>query len=352
MQHLCKGATLFLILTFCLNDVIAQGSDVKKTPYKASYKPFNIAITPSVEIINGIMDELVYAAAYKSGGESYKYPSGERKLSELNWKIVNLFMIDLDITFSCGIFDFSLYGAAGIPRNTGIMRDSDFLNISDEDMKVCYSESDCDIKGAYRLGTKFRTNIDVAKWLLISPAAFIQYNYWDFKTDDTAECWYGNNQNEYVPYNDPSAKHYKKGDKLGIGIDYTKHEIFSYIGCEFCFKPAAGLMLWHNIFVSPLFITSSIDHHHGGNRYYKDITFGPWRSFSFETAIGYRFAKKFLLKVQARYDLTLNTKGISLYSSDGTGDDDSYYPSSPDQSKAGVAMETVGVTISFEYKIF
>lgn len=341
-----------------LGDEEALIKDKSATTSKVNTKRrgFNIAITPFVDIINGKLGEYVYATNCASSNDDQKYPQGERKLSQLDWKIVNLFEIGLDMTFSCGIFDFSLYGAGGIPRATGVMEDSDWLNLYDEDMKVCYSESDCDITGAARVGTKFRCNFDVLRWLVISPFVTIDYNYWSFETSDTAELWYGNNYRDgpgsYVSYDDKSAAHIKKGERTNIEIDYEKHELFHWIGCEFCANPIAGLVIEHKIAIAPFFATSSVDHHQSGSRYYGDVVISGWKSFRFITSVGYRFAKKFLLKFSAKCEFTLETKGLSLYSSDNTGDKTSYAISGLGQSKSAVDMETWGFSLSFEYKIW
>lgn len=316
-----------------------EGASTKKT--------LSFVISPCVTILNGTLDEFVF---------SDYADCGMRKLSELNWYLENVFYIGADLSLALRVSDaltflWGVGGQGAIPRETQAMKDSDWFNPSDESMKVCYSESDCDLTASCIVRTSFSSQFRIKEWFTISPLATVEYRYYTFSTSDTAELWYGNVGGSYYPYNDSHACHYKKGDKTGIKIDLARHEFYTFLGADFAFHPVRGLTLSHSLALSPFFFTISFDHHHDGARYYLDKVFSAFKAFDFTTAISYDFNRYLGLKFLAQYSLALLSKGASGQSVDDSGALNSYEFASSDDSRSGSASEVYSFTLSLVWRV-
>lgn len=310
---------------------------------------FNFSIEPKVLICNGVLGEYVYAN---------KFNGKNGKLSQLDWRVKNIFMLGGCIFFHNTphrtpflTFSHSFYFYGAVPADSGLMSDSDWLNPDDSSMKVCYSESEEHLNNFFKVGTRFSVDLAIKKWLVISPIFEVRYSYFDFHAEN-GEGWYGNGSSKNVPYNSDEAMHYQKGELFPI--DYTRHEFNTYIGAQFNFLVGVTKISMfefsHTMLLSPFFFVRSYDKHHSSNDtdYYLDFIVSSFRSFAFNTSVGYRFNKNFALTVDASCAFTILTKGDSYFSKDGH----SYSIFSKEQSEAACSKTTYSFGFALKYSIF
>ena len=267
-------------------------------PIKASEKRAVFSFYPSIGSTYGVMNEYVFD--FSTGKDI--------KLSELNWDVIPICFVGLGANVSYSIFDFSFYAMNYFGSASASMRDSDWQNFSDRNMKTNYSISENSINKAFAFGTDFKVSAIKNRFVDFKGMLSLEYTFFDFSARN-GYGWYGDRVHTKltmdVAWNDPRAMFYGVG-KLS-GIDYQRSHFFTWTGLEFCFSPIRFVSLCASFSVSAFSFVSSLDTHYGKASYYD-------RSLSFFSGIkqDYCVFLNFSSNVKVRFCLSFCDTSLSI----------------------------------------
>ncbi len=276
----------FAIFAFSLN------------PLKSSENRAVFSFSPSIGSTYGVMNEYVFDT---STGKDIK-------LSELNWDVIPICFVGLGANVSYSIFDFSFYAMNYFGSASASMRDSDWQNFSDRNMKTNYSISENTINKAFAFGTDFKVLAIKNRFVDFKGMLSLEYTFFDFSARN-GYGWYGDRSHTKLPmdvaWNDPKAMFYGVG-KLS-GIDYQRSHFFTWTGLELCFSPIRFVTLSASFSVSAFSLVSSLDTHYGKTSYYD-------RSLSFFSGIkqDYCVFLNFSSNVKVRFGLSFCDTSLSI----------------------------------------
>mgnify|MGYP002508883939 CR=1 FL=1 len=86
-----------------------------------------------------------------------------KKLSHLNWQHLNNVYLGGNVTFSFWDFDLSVSAAGFIPKRSGTMDDSDWINL--DSVKNIYSISENYLWRSAFAGVNLQYDFDILNWL-------------------------------------------------------------------------------------------------------------------------------------------------------------------------------------------
>lgn len=215
-DKLIRKVVVFLAFTLCL----AQ----KMT----AFETFKFSVAPKYAFQNGQINEFVISDF-----------NGHIQ-SELNWDVQCLSLLGINATVGWEMVYLEVDCFFGIPKPSGSMYDSDWINAANLGMKTNYSESSNSVD--YLGNLDLILGVDVKLWesLHIIPYAGISYSKIDF-TANGGTYWYGTpaaqarrdygdnykdhiSEYSYVPYNSPLAA----SDNLNGDVITYKRELFNY----------------------------------------------------------------------------------------------------------------------------
>lgn len=267
-------------------------------PLKASENRAVFSFSPSIGSTYGVMNEYVFDT---STGKDIK-------LSELNWDVIPICFVGLGANVSYSIFDFSFYAMNYFGSASASMRDSDWQNFNDRNMKTNYSISENTINKAFAFGTDFKVSAIKNRFVDFKGTLSLEYTFFDFSARN-GYGWYGDRAHTKLPmdvaWNDPRAMFYGVG-KLS-GIDYQRSHFFTWTGLEFCFSPIRFVTLCASFSVSAFSFVSSLDTHYGKTSYYD-------RSQSFFSGMkqDYSLFLHFSSNVKVRFGLSFCDTSLSI----------------------------------------
>lgn len=276
----------FAIFAFSLN------------PLKSSENRAVFSFSPSIGSTYGVMNEYVFDT---STGKDIK-------LSELNWDVIPICFVGLGANVSYSIFDFSFYAMNYFGSASASMRDSDWQNFSDRNMKTNYSISENSINKAFAFGTDFKVSAIKNSFVDLKGTISLEYTFFDFSARN-GYGWYGDTSHTHrlidVAWNDPGAIFFGVG-KLS-GIDYQRSHFFAWTGLELCFTPIRFVSFCADFSVSAFSLLASLDTHYGKTSYYD-------RSLSFFSGIkqDYSVFLNFSSNVKVRFGLSFCDTSLSI----------------------------------------
>ena len=145
--------------------------------FALNWEDFSLSVEPLFGLKAGQVDEFVFLKDSQASSDT---------LSELNWEIKPELYYGLKIRGTWKDFFEESYITAGIPLKTGVMTDSDWLNIETEGLpssvysyKTCFTEHDNELAYDIQFGFKGGYDFSVLPWLHILPA--IAFDYANFK---------------------------------------------------------------------------------------------------------------------------------------------------------------------------
>jgi outer membrane protease len=244
----------------------------------SAFEIFQFSVAPKYALQNGQLNEYVL------------YTNGQKQ-SELNWEIQNISMIGLNATIGWEMLLLEADCMWGIPKDSGAMYDSDWLNTSNYGMKTNYSESDNKVNYLGDLGLRFGLNIKTWNFLNINPYVGIAYTRIKY-TANGGTYWYGNNN--LYPYNDPD--HSSSGTFTGDVISYER-ELFNYLlGLKLKFNFLTRFTVSADFGLSVFTQINSLDHHilkdgTSSPAYYLDKMQGFFKSFNVGTEVDVKIWK-------------------------------------------------------------
>ncbi|MBP3561883.1 MAG: omptin family outer membrane protease [Treponema sp.] len=302
--------------------------------YANEDKIFSIKLEPIFGLRNGTLIESVFE---KSNNE-YK------KLSHLNWQHLNNVYLGGNVTLSFWDFNLSVSAAGFIPKRSGTMDDSDWINL--DSVKNIYSISENYLWRSAFTGVNLKYDFDILNWLSISPAFAFDYNYTYFNAKN-GYGWYatsnytGTGQNE--SWDSPYAKFFPKG-KL-YGITYNRMSLETWLGFSVAFLPIKQLQIELSAFINPVVYMESFDHHEKKG-YYADIAYNYFESFKAKIDITGNITKSISVSLNSTLKFIPETLGEAYYSHDNS--DYSYIPLT--STKSGSGEFIVDISLSGAYK--
>ena len=235
-----------------------------------AFEIFQFSVAPKYALQNGQLNEYVIC------------PNGHVE-SELNWPLEQISLLGFNASLGWEMFLLETDCLWGIPKASGTMLDSDWLNSSDLSMKTNYSESSNSLDSLCNLKLKLGVNIKTWDFLHIIPYAGVSYSRMAF-TANGGTYWYGRPSDtglsDYVPYNSSDAKT-GSFDSLGDVITYER-EMFNYnIGVKARYNFLTRFTVSIDFSASAFSQINSIDHHIITSYYYLDQMQGWFKCFDF-----------------------------------------------------------------------
>ncbi|MCK9170584.1 MAG: hypothetical protein M0P01_09240 [Treponema sp.] len=274
---------------------------------------WNLSAEPLFGVRYGTLGEYVYTP--DTNGDY-------AKLSELDWDMKPQWYYGGKISFGWRGISISGYAEGFIPAAAGSMYDSDWMNItitSDADTKTNYSISENTLISSYKLGADASYTFYLDKYVSVQAIAAIDYMYTNMEARN-GYGWYADNYTlgSSVGYSHDSDKavYYPSG-KLS-GIDYTREDMFTWIGVTNIITPFRQFTGTLSFFISPYTYIQSLDHHYG-KAYYVDIMKGYCSAYKFETSGSYNFTKNILLQLSVSWLFSEIIKGDDYQASSSSG---------------------------------
>lgn len=307
---------------------------------------FSFSIEPLFGLKNGVVDEFVYKldCAYD-----------DNKWSELNWDIKNELYGGLKLNGEFRNIFLETSFTAGIPKSSGITKDSDWRNIEctnaeDYQYKTNYSEHDnyfdYDIGAKVKAGYSFKLLQDKKVKLALKPFAEFQYENFQFTCKD-GTCWYGAYSNgHFARWNDWDNQADNSGDKSGDVMSYQRQNLIIWLGGDIEVALPKNFTVFTGFKFSPYLYSESIDSHYLTSTYYLDITPGYFGAFDCNLGVEYAFTK--------RQSITLGAEGF--YMRELEGDDyinntkKWYRNGKAKDADGGSAQRYINITLSYKYK--
>jgi len=234
-----------------------EGEDEKPAP---KTKRYGFTLSPQFGFIYGQSAEIVYPTSTK----------GEY-LSELLWDLKPVpyggiqFEIWLKDTSKIGFFS-SLSFKAGIPRDSGIMEDRDWMSNKDGSL-THYSKHTNKTKEFFMADANFGISIPV-KFFNIKPFLSVSWMHFSFSGKDGYGIYARKDNSNYYPINDdPTVRSFS-----GEVIKYKQDWLYAAAGISFGINIINLILLDFSFQISPLTYCSAEDQHLTTKAIYYDYT--------------------------------------------------------------------------------
>lgn len=276
-------------------------------------KSFHMNIEPIFSYSNGTLNETIYRSADKA-----------KKISLLEWeRKFFMYGVNINAEYKNFFIDFGLLTSF---RNvkSGEMRDSDWQNPSDYNMKTTYSVGANYAEENYDASISMGYKIKPVKNFFIAPKIQFQYMYDSFYRKKGAEGWYGQAESKFgsldgkyhwwyekearkYPYMDPET-----GKTWTLaGIDYERQSLFAWAG----FSTSAKIYNFSasvDLLCSPFTYFYAEDRHHTGtseNNVYHEIQYDFFSSYKISLGLNYEISRFFTINFGTDFLISKNIKG-------------------------------------------
>lgn len=316
-----KKYFLFVTLIFISNIIFAKD------------KVFSITIEEFYGNRNGTILESVF----ELHNNEYK------RLSQLDWEHFCNFYIGDRVTFSIFDFNLSLHAAGFIPKRSGVMKDSDWLDLTN--VKNIYSISENYLLNSFFLGTKLSYDFKITNWFSLSPAVAFDYNNTYFEAKN-GYGWYGAATYTSTGKNESWDSEYAKFFPTGklYGITYNRMSLETWIGGTTSFAPTEKIKFNISAFINPVIYMESFDHHINKG-YYADIAYNYFQAFKGNIEISYFIIKPFSINLATSIKYIKETQGLSFFSNDGKD----YFQLSDVKSGSGETIFDITLSASYQF---
>lgn len=324
----------FFLLLFLSFNIYSQVFEINN---------FHLSITPTFGYTTGEILENLYQNKNESNPDSLR--------SLLEWDKKHLsYGFDIESQYKKLHLDFSF--RTSIPSNYGEMKDSDWMNISNLDMKTNYSVGTNKIKENYDFVLSTKYDFFTTNNFSISPVIQAQYRFDSFSREKNAKGWYGDSNwttdgNYHWWYDKESMIFPSINPKTGktrkiLGIDYTQQSIFIWSGLNLNFV-IKRLSFGFDFMLSPFTYFYAKDTHKGASTdsIYKEYAKNYFSSYKFALHFNYALSKMLDLTLNASHLLTATIKGE--YYDDGVLNE---------FQKIGLSVQESSITLGCKIKIF
>ena len=274
--------------------------------FALSSEDFSLSVEPLFGMKWGQIDEYVFLK---------ECTYDDDKLSELNWEIKPEFYGGAKVSGGWKKFFGELQFSAGFPMQTGLMMDSDWLNIEylsangGNSVKTNYSEHDNHLDYDIRFGIKGGYDFSAIEYFNIKPSIAFDYENIKF-TGKGGTGWYGHTVGQDDRYdNGPwyqydTSDHQKVFKFAGDVISYNRVSYYFWLGSDFCVSLPYNFKINTGFFVSPYLYAESFDSHFLTGEDYADKTPGFFSAFKWNLGAEY--------KITERYSIILNSTAFYM----------------------------------------
>lgn len=275
---------------------------ISNTAFSEENKFFSIEVEPLFGIRNGKIIESVF----ELDNNEYK------KLSHLNWEHFFNIFLGGKIELSFANFNFSFSSAGFIPKPSGIMDDSDWLELND--VKNIYSISENYLVNSFFIETDLSIDIQFTSCFTLSPTFNFSYNNTYFEAKN-GYGWYGSENFTSTGNNESWDSEYAKFFPKGklYGITYNRMTLETWIGGTTTFTPVEKIKFNLSAFINPILYLESFDHHIKKG-YYADIAYNYFNAFKGRLEISYYITKPLSINLLTSVKYIKETQGLSYFS--------------------------------------
>ena len=296
---------------------------------------WNLSVEPLFGCKIGELGEYVYQ-------QNCRY--SDNKLSELNWDIKSAVYLGAKIAGGWKGIGLSTYVTGAIPKRSGIVMDSDWLNKQYANAenylyKTNYSESDNYLESNWSWG--IQGGYTFRPWYFFECTPFVAFDI-DYKafTAKDGYFWYAktiSGTNFYSRYDD--SKNNKEGafsennkGYTGVDIEYNRYTYLLWIGANLHFNIPYGIGFDIGFQIAPYLYSISRDNHVLTKSRYADIVRGSFEAYKWMAAVSYRFTKHILLSLGGEFFWAKTIQGDTYVS---TNDGKTYDKNSTIKGGAG-----------------
>ena len=328
--------------------------------FAVNLEDFSFSVEPLFGMKWGQIDEYVFLKESNFSDD---------KLSELNWEIKPEWYCGLRIGGEWKKFFAETSVSFGIPKNTGLMMDSDWLNNDPASVspkiaskasnwKTNYSESDNYLNYDINFSLKGGYNFQVLDWLKILPALSFDYENIKF-TAKNGTKWYGSSSANgyYLSSSSASAESFSIYNKYGYNgtdIEYNRIIYNFWLGSDFSIKLPKNFEFKTGFFFSPYIYAVSYDSHvlkakvnPNNPSDYADLTIGFFGAFKWNWGISYKITERHFVSLNASYFYMRVLRGDDYQKS---SNENSYKKAS--DADGGAGAKYFDITLSYRFKIF
>jgi outer membrane protease len=280
---------------------------------------------------------IVYGQAFE-----YVYPQGTKAelLSELKWDMKPVFYAGLQLDFepadimrSLGFFSSVSFKAAGLPKDSGVMEDRDWMSIENSAL-THFSRHTNRTNKFYVLDAVVGISFPVKSIVCIKTFLIGSWMHFSF----TGRNGYYEYAREKMPYYNtyyPIENNPQKGKFSGNVINYKQDWLLAAAGFSIETKVLAPFSLNLSFQISPFAYCNALDEHinpnTGTSTFYNDLTS---MGFYFEPKLNLAFnMKRIDLSLDVAYRRIGKTSGKSYKNEKNSG-----YYLSPNKAGAGLSI--------------
>ncbi len=263
---------------------------------------FSLSAEPLFGFKSGQVDEFVFLK--KSNYDS-------DKLSELNWEISHECYAGIKLSGGFRNIFVETSFCVGIPSKTGLMKDSDWMNLvksgaENYQYKTNYSESGNLLKYDFSCGLKagYLFRLPKVKSLKTCVKPFLGFQFKNIKFEgDGGTAWYGAaiENGYYAKWNDWENQSAASGSLSGKVISYQRKSSVFWVGADSEFEFLDDFSFFAGFKISPYLYSESMDRHFLTGTDYLDVTPGFFAAFDFSLGAGYKITARQMICLSAEY---------------------------------------------------
>ncbi|MDR2897533.1 MAG: omptin family outer membrane protease [Spirochaetaceae bacterium] len=259
------------------------GADILTKP-----EPFTLTLEPIFGVIAGSVDEYVYEDDYL--------------LSKLVWDMKPLFYIGVSTSLTVYGVELSASLTLGLPGNSGVMEDFDYLNYNSA--VTNYSISQAKIRSRLQTDVSLGYEFNLLDRFTITP-------FWEFRYRVLSFEGYGGYYQYPPEWNPPYTEWTPDAPKsyfTGSLITYHQQYLFTGFGFSGSADISERLSLSLLFRFSPLVWCTAVDHHILGAVEYLDDMNGGY-TLGGELSLLFRFTERNALRLGGGYEYTGDLRG-------------------------------------------
>ena len=325
--------------------------------FAVSLKDFSLSIEPLFGIRYGELGEYYYE-------NQTNYDTN--KVSELEWEYKPVFYIGAQISGGWKGISASTYIKVGIPKKSGLMTDSDWLNNSPfyvsaenakktQNYKTNYTESDNYLKTNINWGIKAGYTFSPFSFFEIAPYTAFDISYIKFAAKGL-NGWYAkkNSEGHYTPYTDTAHAEKQSYSYNSEVITYDRYTYLVWIGLNMQFITPIHLNCTIGFQIAPYIYSVSYDAHVLRQKsrpdlanFYADEVSSNFAAYKWLASFSYHFTKHLSASINFECFYAPEKKGDE-YESYTEGKN--YKPSA--SAKGGASEWYIDTGISVKYTFF
>jgi len=291
--------------------------------HSAENSGWQFSLEPLFGIKSGTIGEYVFL-------KDSSYSSN--KLSYLEWELKPRITAGTRINAGWNRIRGSVYITGTVPGNSGIMKDSDWLNsdctnAAAYQYKTNYSESDNILKSNINTGIQAGYSFALSQKIDIFPFAAFDFEYLQFDAGE-GTYWYGNDRasnsgssadglsGPYYPSSD--TEHRTVRTMTGKVIRYTQYSSYTWLGVATIIRLPRKCNLTVTIQGSPFVYCQAQDDHYLTGKTYVDVMSGFFSAYRAAAALSYPVTERSQIILSGEYFLLNTITGKSYETDSGT----------------------------------